>query len=228
MDEARRGEAKLGFEMSGKWLLLADILPSRRADGKLTTSRKYATVVASIREVGIVEPLVVHPLGTKAKGKYLLLDGHLRLEALKELGHERACCLISTDDEAYTYNVKVNQVSAIQEHFMILRALERGASEERIASALKVNVGRIREKRNLLQDICPEAVTLLKDATAPAGKPTPRATRTQEDWERMRERYDAADAGRYPEDLDDRCARLRTRDEIAGIHFSGPFWQLRD
>jgi hypothetical protein len=59
-------------------------------------------------------------------------------------------------------------VSAIQEHFMILRALERGVSEGRIASALKVDVGRIRHKGNLLQGICPEAVELLKEVAAGA------------------------------------------------------------
>lgn len=35
-------------------------------------------------------------------------------------------CLISDDDEAFTYNHKVNQLSAIQEHFMILRAINAG------------------------------------------------------------------------------------------------------
>lgn len=46
---------------------------------------------------------------------------------------------------------------------MILKALERGASEERIASALNVDVGSIKRKRRLLDGICPEAAELLKD-----------------------------------------------------------------
>jgi ParB-like chromosome segregation protein Spo0J len=33
-------------------------------------------------------------------GKYLLLDGHLRIEALKDMGKTDVVCLISTDDEA--------------------------------------------------------------------------------------------------------------------------------
>ena len=52
----------------------------------------------------------------------------------------------------------------IQEHFMIMKALERGVSEDRIARALCVNVKNIREKRNLLKGICGEAVGLLKGA----------------------------------------------------------------
>jgi hypothetical protein len=46
---------------------------------------------------------------------------------------------------------------------MILKAVERGVSEERIAKALNVNVGSIRRKRNLLEGICPEAAEALKD-----------------------------------------------------------------
>ena len=162
------GGLKLGFEMNGKTLRIADILPSRKPDEKLQASRKYATVVASIREVGIIEPPVVHPMGEGPDAKYLLLDGHMRVEALKEIGKDTVFCLISTDDESYTYNNKVNQVTAIQEHFMILKAIERGVSEDRIASALKVDVSLIRQKRNLLQGICPEAVDLLKDVAAGA------------------------------------------------------------
>jgi hypothetical protein len=67
------------------------------------------------------------------------------------------------DDEGFTYNHKVNRLSAIQEHFMILRAIKNGLSEERIARSLDVDVASIRQKRDLLDGICPEAVQLLKD-----------------------------------------------------------------
>jgi hypothetical protein len=46
---------------------------------------------------------------------------------------------------------------------MILKAVEKGVSEERIAKALDVDVAKIRRKRNLLNGIDPEAVELLKD-----------------------------------------------------------------
>lgn len=170
MDEPRDASPaglKIGFEMTGKTIMIADILPSRKMDDK-QISRKYATIVASIREVGIIEPPVVHPLSKEPDGKYLLLDGHLRIRALREIGHESVFCLLSTDDETYTYNNKVNQVTPIQEHFMILNAIERGVSEQRIARALKVDVGLIRQKRNLLNGICPEAIEMLKDASVGA------------------------------------------------------------
>jgi hypothetical protein len=159
---------KLGFEMHGVTLRLSDILPSRKAGDKTKRSRKYETVIASVREVGIIEPPVVHPLGSGPNIKYLLLDGHMRIEVLKELGQETVFCLISTDDETYSYNKRINSITPIQEHFMILNAINRGVREEKIASALNVDVGRIREKRNLLDKICPEAIELLKDASAGA------------------------------------------------------------
>jgi hypothetical protein len=71
-------------------------------------------------------------------------------------------CIISLDDENHTYNRRVNYLSPISEHHMILRALEHN-SEDRIATALNVDVGTIRKKRDLLNGVCKEAADLLKD-----------------------------------------------------------------
>lgn len=46
---------------------------------------------------------------------------------------------------------------------MILRAVQRGVAEERIAQALNVDVANIVRKRTLLEGVCPEAAELLKD-----------------------------------------------------------------
>jgi hypothetical protein len=50
---------------------------------------------------------------------------------------------------------------------MILNAIQKGVSEERLARALNVNIANIRSKRNLLRGICPEAVALLNDKHPP-------------------------------------------------------------
>lgn len=131
-------------------------------------SVKYLQILASIREVGVIEPPVVYR-DTKSRGKYILLDGHLRLAALQELGETEVTCLVSTDDESFTYNKHINRLSPIQEHKMILRAVEKGVPEERIASALNVDVKSIVTKRNLLEGICKEAVELLKDKMVAGG-----------------------------------------------------------
>ena len=141
---------------------VADLNALRPVTDAVRKTRKYSQIVASVREIGMVEPLVIAP-DHKAKVKYLVLDGHLRLEVLKELGETDAVCLVATDDEAYTYNNRINRLAIIQEHRMILRAIERGVSEDRLAAALNVKLDHIRRKRRLLDGICPDAASLLED-----------------------------------------------------------------
>jgi len=128
----------------------------------LATSRKFKQIRSSIAEVGLIEPLTVSALDAEG-GRYVLLDGHMRLIALRELGRKEAPCLLAVDDEAYTYNNRINRLSSIQEHLMLRRAIERGVSPQRLASALNVDVSHIQKKMNLLDGICPEAAELLTD-----------------------------------------------------------------
>lgn len=50
---------------------------------------------------------------------------------------------------------------------MILNAIKKGVSEERLARALNVNILSIRIKRTLLTGICPEVADLLRDRHVP-------------------------------------------------------------
>lgn len=160
------GRVRMAFEQLGVTLALADIKPLREVSRQVRRSPKYAQIAASIREVGLVElPIVVRDFGEL--GKYLLLDGHLRIAVLLDMGVEEVVCLVSTDDEAFTYNRRVNRIAIVQEHKMMLKAIERGVSEERLARALNVNVAEIRRKRRLLDNVCPEAAELLKDRQVP-------------------------------------------------------------
>jgi len=156
----------MAFEGTCIRIPIADIQPLKLVDGVAKRTSKYQQIVTSIREVGVIEPPVV-ARDRGERGKYLLLDGHLRIEALKDMGAVEATCLVSTDDEAFTYNRRVNRLAIVQEHRMILKAVERGLSEERIARALNVNVAEIRRKRRLLEGICPEAAGILKDKHVP-------------------------------------------------------------
>ncbi len=147
---------------------LDQILPTRIIEAPIKRTSKYRCIAASIRELGLIEPLVVHPQA-KPPNSYMLLDGHIRLEILRDSGEKAAKCLISTDDEAFTYNHKVNRLAAIQEHFMIMRAIKNGVDEERIAKTLNVDVSHIKQKRDLLDGICKEAVHLLREKRATSG-----------------------------------------------------------
>lgn len=155
------GKPPLGFVPESLSLPLTSILPSRKIPDGLFTSRKFKQIVASIEAVGLIEPLSV---GKPNRDKqYILLDGHSRLMALKQLGFDTAPCLVALDDESYTYNNRVNRLSSIQEHVMIRRAVERGVAPERLAKALDVDISQIVKKLNLLDGICPEAAELMRD-----------------------------------------------------------------
>jgi ParB-like chromosome segregation protein Spo0J len=155
-------EVSLGFIPETLLVPLEQILPSRKVPIGLMDSRKFKQIRASISEVGLIEPLSVTP-AQKKSNHHLLLDGHVRLIALRDLGYKEAPCLVAKDDETYTYNSRINRLSTIQEHFMIRRAIERGVSKERLARALSVDLRHMDKKITLLDGIAPEVSDLLKD-----------------------------------------------------------------
>ena len=159
---------RLACESTILMIPLEQILPTRIIEAPTKRTSKYRCIAASIRELGLIEPLVVHPQA-KPPDSYMLLDGHIRLEILRDFGEKSAKCLVSTDDEAFTYNHKINRLPAIQEHFMIMRAIKNGVDEARIAKTLNVDIFHIKQKRDLLDGICKEAVRLLREKRVTAG-----------------------------------------------------------
>jgi hypothetical protein len=144
---------------------VALLLPSKKLPLNTSSSRKYKQILESLRTIGLIEPLIISP--TTDSGNHIVLDGHARLLALQELGANNVQCLISTDDETYTYNNRINRLSTVQEHLMIKRAISRGVSAEKLASSLNVDLTQIMRKVKLLDGICPEATKLLKDQVFP-------------------------------------------------------------
>jgi hypothetical protein len=149
---------KAAFQKNVVMLPIGIIVPQREITSGHRQGNFYKQLAASLKHMGLIEPLVVYP---RAPGEYLLLDGHMRFEILKQIGVTEVKCLLSTDDEAYTYNRHANNIPAIAQHFMLLEALKNGLSEERIAAALDVSLESIRVKRDLLNGICPETVQIL-------------------------------------------------------------------
>jgi hypothetical protein len=153
---------KISFGKERLRLPLDKILPVRVIKDPEKSVSRYQSIVSSIREIGVIEPLMVYPQKGN-EGCYLLMDGHLRLHALRELGIPEVDCLVTFDDESFTYNARINRLSPIQEHKMIVKAVKDGVPPERIASALNKNMKDIKERINLLNGISPETVELLKD-----------------------------------------------------------------
>jgi hypothetical protein len=151
----------LGFIPDPLVVPLDKLLPSRKLPENINGTKKYRQIVESLRSIGLIEPLTIGP--STDGGLHILLDGHTRLMAMKELGITEAQCLIATDDETYTYNNRINRLSTVQEHMMIKRAINRGVSPEKLAKSLNVDLSHIMRKVKLLDGICSEAAELLRD-----------------------------------------------------------------
>lgn len=151
----------LGFVPKTCVVRLENLLPSKQVPAGLLNSAKYRQIRNSIEEVGLIEPLSISE--SQPEGKYIVLDGHVRLVAVRELGHDDVVCLVATDDETYTYNTKVNRLPSIAEHRMLRHAVAQGVSEARLARALNVDISHILKKVRLLNGICDEAADLLNE-----------------------------------------------------------------
>ncbi|QND47696.1 ParB N-terminal domain-containing protein [Rhizobium lusitanum] len=156
----------LAFENMSLRIPIAEILPLKQLSPAALKSMKYGQIAASIAEVGIIEPPVVIR-DRRQPDKFHLLDGHVRLDVLAKRGETEVVCLVATEDEAYTYNRRISRLATIQEHKMILKAIEKGVPEERLARALNVNISSIRHKKNLLDGMCDEAIDMLKEKHVP-------------------------------------------------------------
>ena len=152
-----------GFEDKYVRLPVSALLPLKSQPSCVKATAKYQQIAASIREVGLVEPPVVSRTG----GLFSILDGHIRVEILKDLGISEVECLVSIDDEAFTYNKRISRLSVVQEHAMVVRAIARGVPDHKIAKALSLNVISVRRRAKLLDGICAEAAALLRDKQCP-------------------------------------------------------------
>lgn len=157
---------RIGFEHQTRRIPIDALIPLKILRPGIKLTAKYKQIASSVAAVGLIEIPVV-TTNSKQPGTYFLLDGLLRIEVLKDRGDTDVECLIATDDEAYTYNKEINRLAAVQEHRMIVRAIERGASETQIAEALNMDTSSVRRRSRLLNGICIEAASVLEDKHCP-------------------------------------------------------------
>jgi ParB-like chromosome segregation protein Spo0J len=158
------GPVRISFEQAIVELPMTAILPQV---GKIITEAqkktvKYKRIASSISEVGIVEPIVISRL-EENEDKFMLLDGHIRFTIALDRGATTIRCLIANDDEGFTYNKRVNRLATVQEHYMLIKALNSGVPEEKLAKTFDLDISMIKRRRTLLDGICPEVIELLKD-----------------------------------------------------------------
>jgi hypothetical protein len=150
---------KAAFDSRIVVLPISCITPQRELTAKMKKTACYKQICTSLENVGLIEPLVVFE---QPQGVFLLLDGNTRFAIMKANGALDVACILARDDESYTYNRRVSHIPPILQHYMLLRVLENGVTEERIAAALNINVRTVCQKRDMLKGICPEVVRLLE------------------------------------------------------------------
>lgn len=110
------------IEQSKIELYLSDLIPFRNHPFKLYKGERLDDMVESIKEFGIITPLIVRPL---EDGKYEILSGHNRVNAGKLAGLEKAPVVIKedlTDEEAMLI---VTETNLIQRSFSELSHSEK-------------------------------------------------------------------------------------------------------
>jgi hypothetical protein len=116
------------------------------------SKRDYDRIAASVKALGLLEPLVVYPEGED----YIILDGVQRYRILLEMGVDLVPCVLGKQREAFTCNRMVNRLSPLQEHRMIKTSLEKNLDEKTIANALgTAGIGH-RLKKSLISQLHPD------------------------------------------------------------------------
>jgi hypothetical protein len=135
---------------------LDSLMHTKTLPSNFKLSTKYLQIKSSLLEVGLVEPVIVFIDSEKNHVK--IIDGHLRVEALKDLGESKVKCLISSVYDTFTPNSRVNRITIIQEQRMIKEALNSGIQIEKLSLALNISIDAIRGKIRVLNGISPEVI----------------------------------------------------------------------
>ncbi len=157
---------KLAFNPETIRVKIEDLIPVRIPDDLEKRVKRYGSILSSLNETDVVEPLVIFPLkGTT--GKYIILDGNLRFHALRKVGAKDVACVVATEDESFIYNSRISRLSPIQEHRMIAKAVNNGVPVERVATALNLSVAQVKDTLDLLRGLHAETIQLLETRKIP-------------------------------------------------------------
>lgn len=140
--------------------LIETLTPSRTLPVNIKSSEKYKKIVSSITEIGLIEPVMIF---IHDNGEQKILDGHLRIEALKDLNITHAHCLISPVEDTYSYNKRVNHLTILQEQKMLQKAVESGVPVEKLCAVLGLSQSIINTRLRISDGIAKEVLALLAE-----------------------------------------------------------------
>lgn len=133
--------------VDGRDLPIVKLVPRSE---RQVNKKHYQRIEASLRAVGLLEPLIVYDHA----GTYEILDGRLRYRILLDMGVETVPCLVWKEREAFTANRMVNHLSAAEEMRMLRKSLEE-LDEKTIADALALSSIEHRLNEKLLKRLEP-------------------------------------------------------------------------
>ena len=124
-------------------ILISDIIPNQKQPRKVFEDEYIKELSESIKEVGVLQPIVVRAIEGEATAKYELIMGERRFRASKLAGKEKLPAVIrktSDDDilrDALLENLHRVQLNAIEEASAYKQLLEDfGCTQEELASRI--------------------------------------------------------------------------------------------
>jgi ParB family chromosome partitioning protein len=177
------------LDVDGRDIAINLLIPLNERDINLQAHAGFRKIVASIRAIGLIEPLSVFQEGDH----YVILDGFLRYKACQQLELETLPCMVFKDKQGYSFNRNVNRLSAFQEMRMLRKSLE-SIDEPTIAQAFGMKSIRYRLAPALLKELHPDVVAAFKEdlITKPAAREFMRVT-PERQKEMLREMKEAGD-----------------------------------
>lgn len=133
---------------------IVKLIPLRK---RKISPRNYNRLVANLKAVGLIEPLLV----CQEAEQFFILDGYLRYTALVDLGVETVPCLVLPSRDLYTANRQVNHLSPRQEITMLRQALEK-IDEKTIARAFGIESIKSRLNTSMFRELHPQVVAALE------------------------------------------------------------------
>jgi len=144
---------------------ISDLLPTKKMPLNYDRSEKFIQIKCTLKTIGLIEPILIFI--DPVKNDIKILDGHLRIEALRDLGETKVECLVSTIYDTYTPNKKVNQVTIIQIQKMLKDAIKSGVPIELLSSSLNISVESLKGRISILNGISPKVTEILNDKHVP-------------------------------------------------------------
>ncbi|HRD67048.1 MAG TPA: ParB/RepB/Spo0J family partition protein [Candidatus Competibacter sp.] len=150
-----------------------DRLVAGRYQPRQRTDETYlADLAQSVRQFGVIEPLVVRPL---ADGSYEILAGHMRWQAAQQAGLQRVPVVVREADDrtaaaiALVENLLRRELNPIEEGRALRRLREEfGLTQEQLAELLGLSQPAISKALGLLS-LDSAVQTLIEDGQLEAG-----------------------------------------------------------